>query len=44
MRGICRPASSNKEVERTIANIDVKGPRLLKPIAGGIRLGRRRRR
>jgi len=35
--------STAKKAERTIANTATKGPRLLKPIMGGIRLGRARR-
>ncbi len=35
---------SEKSASRPIADMEIKGPRLLKPIAGGIRLGRRRRR
>ena len=30
--------------KRAIGDLEVKGPRILRPIAGGIRLGRRRRR
>ena len=36
--------STATKAERTIANSGNKGPRLLKPIMGGIRLGRARRR
>lgn len=36
-------ASTVKEVKRTIADTPTNTPRLLKPLVGGIRLGRRRR-
>ena len=36
-------STADKAKKRTIASEATKGPRLLKPLAGGIRLGRRRR-
>jgi ATP-dependent RNA helicase DeaD len=36
-------ASTATEVKRSIAEIEIRGPRLIKPLIGGIRLGRRRR-
>ena len=36
-------AEPNTEIKRTIAELPAGAPRILKPLVGGIRLGRRRR-